>query len=121
MKYGSETFKGQQVIKANKFEVSAIIQNTTNKTMTNIPVKLNITLTDNKEKKASKIGNIPSLEPGKTAKITFENIKALGDAQGTNPTAGQHELVLSISSNPAGGVTQNTEAKVNFNVDTSVK
>ncbi|ADY56087.1 hypothetical protein Sgly_1790 [Syntrophobotulus glycolicus DSM 8271] len=119
--YGSEVFKGQQVLKADKFGVSAIIQNTTNKTMTNIPIKFDLSLTDQKDKKASKLGNIPTLEPGKTAKVTFENVKALGDAKGKSATAGQHELIISISSNPAGAVTQNTEAKTLFNVDSSIK
>lgn len=119
--YNGQLYKGLQTIPAKNFKVSAIIQNMTSKTMSNIPVKLSINLIEGKTKRISKVGNIPTLEPGATAKIGFENITALGDAKGQSATAGQHEMILAILANPSGGVIQNTEARIIFNVDSSLK
>lgn len=120
IKYEGEAYKGLQTIPSNQFNVSAVIQNMTAETMSNIPVKLSISLVDDKSKNVSKLGNIPSLEPGTTAKIAFENITALGDSKGEK-LSGQHEMVLAILANPAGGVSQSTEAKIVFNVDSTIK
>jgi hypothetical protein len=119
--YGKEVFKGIQTMSKNDFKISAVVQNMTEETMTNVPVKLTLTSLDDKNKQLSKEGKIPTLEPGATAKISFENIKALGDGKGKSPTAGQHEMTLAIKTNLDAGKTQNTEAKVMFNVDTTVK
>ncbi|UWG98873.1 hypothetical protein LPY66_08835 [Dehalobacter sp. DCM] len=121
LSYDGEVFKGVQTLNKTDFKISAIIQNTTENTMTNIPVIMTITSLDDKSKTVTKEGSIPILEPGATAKIAYENIKALGNAQGESATAGQHEMVLTIKSNPQGAVTQSTEARVIFNVDSSVK
>lgn len=119
--YAGEVFKGLQTINKDSFKISAVIQNMTDKIVTDVPVKLIVSAIEDKSKSMSKEGKIPTLEPGATAKIAFEKISALGDAQGQSPTAGQHEMVLAISANPAGGISQNTEARIIFNVDTSVK
>ncbi|MCM1564545.1 MAG: hypothetical protein FNP40_01080 [Dehalobacter sp. 4CP] len=119
--YGEEMFKGVQILPASHFKVSAIIQNMTENTMTNVPVVLTIQSLEDKNKQVSKEGIIPTLEPGATAKIAFENIEALGDATGKSATAGQHEMVLAIKANLEGGASQNTEARVVFNVDSSIK
>lgn len=119
--YGGEVFKGTQTISKKTFNVSAIIQNVTEKTMTNIPVVLKITSLEDKNKVLSKEGIIPTLEPGATAKIAFENIEALGDAVGTSATAGQHEMVIALKANTEGGMSQNTEARIIFNVDSAIK
>lgn len=121
LSYGGEVFKGVQTLSESNFKVSAIIQNTTENTMTNIPVVLTIMSLEDKSKNVTKEGNIPILEPGATAKIAYENITALGNAEGKSATAGQHEMVLSIKSNPQGAVTQSTEARVIFNVDSATK
>jgi len=119
--YGGEEFKGIQVMPKTNFKISAVIQNMTEQTVTDIPVKLTISSLKDRNQQISKEGTIPTLEPGATAKVSFENIKALGDAKGKNATSGQHEMVLSIKANPTGGMTQNTEAKVIFNVDSTAK
>lgn len=121
VKYGEEVFKGMQTLNKTDYKVSAVVQNMTEKTMTNVPIKLTISLVEDKNKQVSKEGKIPTLEPGATAKVAFENIKALADAKGKSATVGQHEMILSITANPEGGMTQNTEAKIIFNVDSAVK
>lgn len=121
LKYGGEEFKGLQTINKDTFSVSAIVQNMTENIISEVPVQLTISAIENKSQSLSKEGKIPALEPGASAKITFENIKALGDAKGESPTAGQHEMILAIKANPDGGIAQNSEARVIFNVDTSVK
>jgi hypothetical protein len=121
LSYAGEVFKGIQTIHKNSFKISANVQNMTEKTMTNVPVKLTISSVADKTKVLSKEGTIPTLEPGATARISFENIEALGDANGKSATAGQHEMVLAIKANEKGGMSQNTEAKIIFNVDTAVK
>jgi len=119
--YGGEVFKGVQIMPKTNFKVSALVQNMTEQTVNNIPVKLTISsLGDNKQQMV-KEGSIPTLEPGATAKISFENIKALGDAKGESVTAGQHEMVLAINANAQGGLAQNTEARLIFTVDSSVQ
>lgn len=119
--YEGEVFKGMQNLNKDSFEISAIVQNMTEKVITDVPVVLTISAIEDKSKSLSKEGKIPTLEPGATARIVFENIKALGDAQGKSATAGQHEMILAIKANADGGVSQNSEARVIFNVDTSVK
>lgn len=119
--YGEEVFKGIQTIPKTNYTVSAIVQNMTEKTMNNVPIKLTVSLFHDKSQILTKEGIIPVLEPGATAKIAFENIKALGDAKGKSATIGQHELTLSIKANPEGGMSQNTEAKIIFNIDSSLK
>lgn len=119
--YGSEVFKGIQTMPNNDFKISAVVQNMTEKTMIDIPIKMTITLVENKTQQLSKEGKIPTLEPGATARVSFENIKSLGDAKGKSATAGQHEMVLAIKANMEGGMSQNTEAKVVFNVDSAIK
>jgi len=119
--YGKEVFKGIQTLSNSNFKVSAVVQNMTEKTMNNVPIKITITSLDDKAKQTSKEGKIPTLEPGATAKIAFENIKALGDGKGKSATAGQHEMTLSIKANTEDSLTHTTEAKVIFNVDTTVK
>jgi len=119
--YEGQVFKGMQTLNEDSFKISAIVQNMTEKMITDIPVKLTISAIEDKSKSMSKEGKIPTLEPGETARIVFENIEALGDAQGKSATAGQHEMILAIKANSEGGILQNTEARVIFNVDTSVK
>ncbi len=119
--YGEEEFKGIQIMPKTNFKISAIIQNMTEQTVNDIPVRLTISSLTDKSQQISKKGEIPSLEPGATAKISFENIKALGDAKGKSATAGQHEMVLAISANPESGLNQSTEARVIFNVDSAAK
>jgi len=119
--YGEEEFKGIQIMPTNDFKVSAIIQNMTEQTVNNIPVKLTLSSLEDKTRQISKEGIIPTLEPGATAKISFENIQALGDAKGESVTNGQHEMILAIKANAEGGMLQNSEARIVFNVDSSVK
>lgn len=119
--YGGEVFKGIQTMSKTNYKISAVVQNMTEKTMCDVPVKLTISSVQDKTQKLSKEGKIPTLEPGATAKIAFENIKALGDAQGKSATAGQHEMILSIMANAQGGMSQNTEARIIYNIDSSVK
>ncbi len=119
--YDGETFKGLHAINKSNFMLSAVVQNMTEKTMTDVPVKLTITSLADKTKTTSKEGSIATLEPGATAKITFENISAHGDAKGKSATAGQHELVLAMNRNVDGGLSQSTEARFIFNVDSALK
>lgn len=119
--YGSVTLKGMQVITAKTFDLIATVQNTTDQKMTNIPVELQISLVGDDKKKISKMGNLPTLEPGATARVAFRQVKALGDAEGKSPTAGQHLILLRVKANPAGGVNQTTEATFRFNVDSTIK
>lgn len=119
--YGSVTLKGMQVITAKTFDLILTVQNTTDQKMTNIPVELQISLIGDDKEKISKMGNLPALEPGATARVAFRQVKALGDAQGKSPTAGQHLIVLRVKANPAGGVNQTTEATFRFNVDTTIQ
>jgi len=119
VKYGEEEYKGLKIMPSTNFKVSALVQNVTEKTMNNIQISLTLISLKDKNQQLSKQGTVPTLEPGATAKISFENINALGDAKGESATAGQHELILAIKANPEGGVTQNTEARFNFNVDSS--
>lgn len=119
--YGSVTMKGAQVISAKTFDFIVTVQNTTAQTMSNIPVELEVSLIGDDSQKISKLGNLPSLEPGATARVAFRQVKALGDAQGKSATAGQHKITLRVKPNAAGGVNQATEATFYFNVDTTVK
>lgn len=119
--YGTVTIKSSQVINANKFDLIATVQNTTGGKMTNIPVELEVTLVGDDKQKVSKIGTLPSLDPGATARVAFREIKALGDAAGKSATAGQHKITLRIKPNTEGGITQATEASFFFNVDSTVK
>lgn len=121
MNYGGEEFKGLQTINKDTFSISAIVQNMTENIVSEIPIQLTISAIENKSQSLSKEGKIPTLEPGASARITFENIKALGDGKGESPTAGQHEMILAIKANHEGGISQNSEARIIFNVDTSVK
>lgn len=121
MTYGTVTLKGSQVIPAKTFDLIATIQNTTAQKMTNIPIELEISLIGDDKQKITKPGNLDALEPGATARIAFRQIKALGDAAGNSATAGQHMIVLRVKPNPAGGVTQTSEASFRFNVDSTVK
>lgn len=119
--YGSVTLKGSQVINSKNFDLIVTVQNTTGQKMTNIPVELEVTLVGDDSKKVSKLGNLPALDPGATARVAFRQVKALGDAQGKSATAGQHKITLRVKPNAAGGVNQPTDATFFFNVDTSVK
>lgn len=119
--YGDVTLKGMQVITTKTFDLIVTVQNTTNQKMTNIPVELQIGLIADDKQKVSKIGNIPELEPGATARVAFRQVKALGDAEGKSATTGQHLVLLRIKANPAGGVNQTSEAEFRFNVDTTIK
>lgn len=119
--YGTVTLKSSQVINSKSFDLIATVQNTTGEQMTNIPVELEVTLIGDDTKKVSKIGNLPSLDPGATARVAFRQIKALGDAVGKSATAGQHKITLRVKPNAAGGINQATEATFFFNVDSSVK
>ncbi len=119
--YGTVTLKSSQVINSKSFDLIATVQNTTGEKMMNIPVELEITLVGDDTKKVSKIGNLPSLDPGATARVAFRQIKALGDAAGKSATAGQHKITLRVKPNAAGGISQATEATFFFNVDSTVK
>ena len=118
--YGTDKIEKARVITASTYKVSAVVQNVTDKKMTNIPVTLTITLAGNPENQQIKQGNIPSLEPGASARITFETLKPLGDAAGIQADAGKHEMVMHFDT-CEGGLTQATEAKVSFIVDTTQK
>lgn len=119
--YGSVTLKGAQVITTKTFDLIVTVQNMTAKTMTNIPVELQVNLIGDDTKKVISPGSLQSLEPGGTARVIFRQIKALGDAAGKSATDGQHLITLRIKTNPEGGVEQATEASFRFNVDTMVK
>lgn len=119
--YGSVTLKGSQIIPSKSFEVIVNVQNTTAQKMMNIPVELEVTLVGDEKQKITKLANLSTLDPGGTAKVTFGTLKALGDAQGKNPSAGLHQLKVRVKPNPAGGVNQTTEANFRFNVDSTVK
>ena len=119
--YGTVTLKSSQVIPSKTFDLIATVQNTTSEKMTNIPVELEVTLVGDDTKKVSKIGNLPSLDPGATARVAFRQVKALGDAVGKSATAGQHKITLRVKPNVAGGIKQATEATFFFNVDSTVK
>lgn len=119
--YGSVTLKGSQIIPAKTFDLTVTLQNTTAQKMTNIPIELEVSLVGDEAQKVTKMGNIAALDPGGTAKVIFHQVKALGDAQGKNPTAGLHQITVRIKSNPAGGVNQSTAANFRFNVDSTVK
>lgn len=119
--YGSVTLKGSQVITSKTFDFIVTVQNTTGQTMSNIPVELEVSLVGDDNQKVSKLGNLPSLDPGATARVAFRQVKALGDAQGKSATTGQHKITLRVKPNAAGGVNQATEATFYFNVDTTVK
>lgn len=119
--YGSVNLKGSQVIASKSFDLIATVQNTTGQKMTNIPVELEVSLIGDESKKVSKLGNLPSLESGATARVAFRQVRALGDALGKSATAGQHKITLRVKPNAAGGVNQATEANFFFNVDTTVK
>jgi len=119
--YGSLTLKGVQVIPTKSFDLIATVQNTTGEKMLNVPVELEVILLNDDSQKVSKMGNIPALDSGATARVAFRQIKALGDAMGKDGTAGQHLITLRIKQNPEGGVNQATEASFRFNVDTTVK
>ncbi|MGI6449626.1 MAG: hypothetical protein ACOX3R_04785 [Desulfitobacteriia bacterium] len=121
LSYGGEVLKGTQTMPKTDYKIAAIVQNMTEKTMREIPVVLTIVSLADQTQKISKEGKIPILEPGATARIAFENIQALGDAQGKSATAGRHEMVLALKANPEGGMTQNTEAKLIYNIDSTVK
>ncbi len=119
--YGSVTLKGAQVITTKTFDLVVTVQNTTAKKMTNVPIELQVTLVGDDTKKINSPGTLDSLEPGKTARVAFRQIKILGDALGKSAAAGQHLMTLSIKPNPVGGVEQATEASFRFTVDTTVK
>lgn len=119
--YGSVTLKGAQVIATKTFDLIVTVQNMTAKTMTNIPVELQVNLIGDDTKKVISPGSLQSLEPGATARVIFRQIKALGDASGKSAIDGQHLITLRIKTNPEGGVEQATEASFRFNVDTTVK
>lgn len=119
--YGNVNLKGVQVISTKTFDLIATVQNMTAKTMTNVPVELQVTLIGDDTKKVTSPGSLPSLEPGVTKNIAFRQIKVLGDALGKSATDGQHLITIRINPNPEGGVEQATEASFRFNVDTTVK
>ncbi len=119
--YDGVTLKGMQVINSKTFDLIVTVQNTTNQKMTNIPVDLQVSLIADEKQKVSKIGNVPELEPGATARVAFRQVKALGDAEGKSAASGQHLVLLRIKANPAGGVNQTSEAEFRFNVDTTIK
>ncbi|MGI1658871.1 MAG: hypothetical protein ACRKFN_07845 [Desulfitobacterium sp.] len=119
--YGTVTIKSSQVINTNKFDLIATVQNTTGGKMTNIPIELEVSLVGDDKQKVSKIGTLPSLDPGATARVAFREIKSLGDAAGKSATDGQHKITLRVKPNVEGGITQNTEASFFFNVDSTVK
>ncbi|MHB1651974.1 MAG: hypothetical protein ACYCVD_05770 [Desulfitobacteriaceae bacterium] len=119
--YGSVTLKGSQIIPAKVFDLIVTVQNTTAQKMTNVPIELEVSLMADDKQKVTKMGNLAALEPGGTAKVIFHQIKALGDAQGKNPTAGLHQMTVRIKQNPAGSVNQATAASFRFNVDSTVK
>lgn len=119
--YGSVTLKGVKVVPAKTFDLIATVQNTTSNKMTNVPIELEETLVGNDQQKVTKLGNIPVLEPGAQARITFSKIRALGDGLGKSATAGQHSITIRIKTNPAGGLTQSSETNFRFYVDSTVK
>ena len=119
--YGSLTLKGVQIIPTKTFDLIATVQNTTGQKMYNVPVELEVTLLNDETQKVSKVGNIASLDPGAAARVTFKQVKALGDALGKDGAAGQHLITLRVKPNPEGGVNQTTEASFRFMVDTTVK
>lgn len=119
--YGAVTLKSSQIINSKGFDLIATVQNTTGDKMTNIPVELEVVLVGDDAKKVSKIGNLPSLDPGATARVAFRQVKALGDAAGKSATAGQHKITLRVKANAEGGINQSTEATFFFNVDSTVK
>lgn len=119
--YGSVTLKGIQVINAKTFDLVVTVQNMTAKTITNVPVELQVSIIGDENKKITAPGTLQSLEPGSTARIAFRQIKALGDALGKSPTAGQHLMTVRIKPNLEGGVEHATEASFRFNVDSTVK
>ncbi|MBC2724569.1 hypothetical protein [Desulfosporosinus sp.] len=119
--YGSVALKGVQVISTKTFDLIVTVQNMTAKTMTNVPVELQVTLIGDDTKKVTSPGSLQTLEPGATARVAFRQIKALGDALGKSATDGQHLITLRINANPEGGVEQATEASFRFNVDSTVK
>jgi hypothetical protein len=119
--YGTVTLKSSQVIPSKDFDLIATLQNTTSEKMMNIPVELEVSLIGDDTKKVSKIGNLPSLDPGATARVAFRQVNALGDAAGKSATAGQHKITLRVKPNAAGGINQATEATFFFNVDSTVK
>lgn len=119
--YGSVTLKGSQIIANKTFDLIVTVQNTTGQKMSNIPIELDVSLVGDDSKKVSKLGNLPSLDPGATARVAFRQVKALGDAQGKSATTGQHKITLRVKPNAAGGVNQATDATFYFNVDTTVK
>jgi preprotein translocase subunit SecF len=117
--YGETKLDKVKLMGATSFKVSAVVQNVTDKKMTNIPVSLTIKLPGDPDNEQVKQGNIPSLEPGASARVTFENLKALGDAEGADLEKGQHELIMHFGANAEGGLSKATEVKVNFLVDTA--
>lgn len=119
--YGTVTLKSSQVIPSKDFDLIATLQNTTSEKMMNIPVELEVSLIGDDTKTVSKIGNLPSLDPGATARVAFRQVNALGDAAGKSATAGQHKITLRVKPNAAGGINQATEATFFFNVDSTVK
>lgn len=118
--YGANKIEDAKVINKSAFKVAAVVQNVTDKEMTNIPVTMTLTLIGNPESQQIKQGNIPSLKPGESARITFENLKALGDAAGEQGTLGQHEIVMNFAVSDEG-LSVATETKVGFIVDTTQK
>ena len=119
--YGTNKLDHAKVLNEASYKVSAVVQNVTDKKMTNIPVTLTVSLLGDTENQQIKQGNIPSLEPGASARVTFENLKALGDAAGMQAVLGQHELVMHFGANEEGGLNTPTETKVDFLVDTKQK
>jgi len=118
--YGEMTFKDAKVIPATTFDLYATVQNTTSQKMTNIPVELTVCLAENETQKITTMGTIPALDPGGSARISFKQIKALGDARGSDPASGQHLITLRIKPNAEGGVTQTSEATLKFIIDSSL-
>ncbi|MFA6807535.1 MAG: hypothetical protein WCR27_00935 [Eubacteriales bacterium] len=121
VEYEGEAYKGLQIVPATNYEISAVLRNQTTDTVKNVPIKLSICLAEDSGQIINKAGTIPSLEPGATAKISFENIDALGDSEGKKLAVGIHEMTISIEANPEGGITQNTQAKLTYVVDSKLK
>ncbi|MCL1919298.1 MAG: hypothetical protein FWG14_13565 [Peptococcaceae bacterium] len=119
--YGDDKIDKARVLNVKSFKVSVVVQNVTDKQMTNIPVTLTVSLQGNPETQQVKQGSIASLEPGASARVTFENLKALGDAAGKQGDLGKHEMVLYFGANEEGGLAQATETKVEFVVDSKQK
>lgn len=119
--YGSLTIKGAQVIPSNTFDLTATLQNMTGNRMTAIPVELEITLLGDSSQKNIIPGQIAAIESGQSARVTFKGVKAIGDAAGQDPAAGQHQVTLRIKPNAAGGINQATEANFRFVVDSAAK